>query len=231
MCRVWRVLHLQPPAYSCTKNKCKTMATLSPDSKSLVDKLFVGNANLSYDIAGAVSIDPSDAADVVAASGAIKSIQPGIVFTKGQDFVIKDLVMLTINNSIKPKPGNPFTKKEGAQPGVYAIINTNGRDVKMKVEQLINPITMTGVPNETADEKKIHAALTLAMTDPASLPQTGVITDLAGLIGKPLKVTHSIANYERMVKAPGATQGEFVDYPLTVSNFRFALGTPAPATK
>lgn len=171
---------------------------------------FVNSSSMTYDLANATVFDLSDAKDVADLQGKVRSITPGLVLSKGQTVILLSVLMVPTDNKLQQT--GPFNRRDRKEIP-YAVLDVNGRIVKTPIENLINPVSPTGII-ETKDGEEI-AKVTKANTNPDFIQMKGQVTDLLPLQGKGKTVGFALTGYSKMVTA---TAGEDKGKPVPLHN-------------
>lgn len=130
----------------------------------------------------------------------LKVITPGLALSVGQKVKFIGFVGATIDTSgiVRRNVNAAFAKPKPKRNGIYAVIEVDGRESKMLIENIINPVTLTGIEPDSEAFNAIKAANEDIEN---SFQPKGMesIKEVLGWKGQTKEVMHVVKNYSREV--------------------------------
>jgi hypothetical protein len=161
----------------------------------IAKRVMVDSATVKY--ADVKEIDPAAGLSEDALSN-LKAISPGLVLEAGNEVTFHGFVETKVDSSAITTRSKAFKPAAKSRVAVYALVTVNGRDTRIMLENLINPVSLTGVIEPDHQEKiKTYNADTKCFQPLGA----SSVSEVLSWTGKTKKVVHALSNFSREVNA------------------------------
>lgn len=179
------------------------------DAQEMANRVLVSSATVK--ISDVKLIDPKEGLSKLAMES-LKAISPGLVLSENDEVEFIAFAEAKVDTGGITTRNAAFKAPKKARTAVYALVKVGGRETRIQLEQLINPVTLTGI-----SDADVKTSITDALEDSTCFQPAGPssIAEVLGWIGQTKTVKHAVKNFSREVNASAG--GEYEGKKTTIT--------------